>query len=203
MGTQTQKKKTPLKFYRGGEILQIGRELLGKYLFTCIDGELTGGMIIETESYKGPEDKASHAYGNRKTKRTSVLFEKGGVAYVYLCYGIHHLFNIVTYKAGTPHAILVRAILPTDGIKTMVKRRKKESLSPALTDGPGTVTQALGINTHHTGLSLLSDTIWIEERGITIAPDRVICSPRVGIDYAEEDALLPWRFRLAENSAIT
>jgi len=203
MGTQTKKKKTPLTFYRGSEILQIGKELLGKYLFTRFDGKLTGGMIIETESYKGPEDKASHAYGNRKTKRTRTLFENGGVAYVYLCYGIHHLFNVVTYKAGIPHAILVRAIIPTEGIETMVKRRKKEKLSPALTSGPGTVTQALGINTHHSGTSLLSDTIWIEERGVTLSPHQIICSPRIGIDYAEEDALLPWRFRLAEKSAIT
>jgi len=210
MGTKTQKKKTPLNFYRHSEVLQIGKDLLGQTLFTRFDGKLTGGMIIETESYMGAEDKACHAYGNRKTQRTRVMFENGGVAYVYLCYGIHHLFNIVTHKAGIPHAILVRAISPTHGIETMLKRRKKTKLSPSLTNGPGTVTQALGIHTRHSGVSLISDQIWLE-KGLEINPDHILCSPRIGVAYAEEHALLPWRFHLADrhknwfenNSSIT
>jgi len=203
MGTQTKKKKTALKldvtFFRREDVLQIGKELLGKHLFTCFDGKLTGGIIVETESYNGAEDKACHAYGNRKTRRTSVMFENGGVAYVYLCYGIHHLFNIVTHTAGSPQAILVRSLLPTHGVETMLKRRKKEKISPALTSGPGTVTKALGIHTCHSGTSLLSDTIWLEDRAIQVSPDQILCSPRIGVDYAEEHALLPWRFRLNPN----
>ena len=191
-----------ITFYRREDTIQIGKDLLGQYLFTRLDGKLTGGIIIETESYKGIEDKACHAYGNRKTKRTHVMFEKGGIAYIYLCYGIHHLFNIVTHQEGFPHAILVRAIIPTHGIETILKRRKKERCSPSLTNGPGTVTQALGIHIGHNGTSLLGDQIWLE-KGIKIHPEHILSSPRIGIDYAEEHALLPWRFHLAQNSIIT
>lgn len=203
MDTQTQeKKKTPLEFYRQEDVLLLGKELLGKTLFTSFDGVLTGGIITETESYKGTEDKACHAYGNRKTNRTRVMYEEGGVAYIYLCYGIHHLFNIVTHTAGTPHAILVRSIYPTHGIETILQRRKKDKVTPKLTCGPGTVTEALGIRTSHNGTSLQSDSIWIGDRGITIPSEKIQCSPRIGVDYAEEHALLPWRFHVDLKSLI-
>lgn len=200
MDPNTEKKKTPLTFYRRPDVLQIGKELLGKLLFTKFDGKLTGGIIIETESYKGAEDKACHAYKNRKTERTRVMFENGGVAYIYLCYGIHHLFNIVTHQEGEPHAVLIRALHPTQGIETMLQRRKKDNVTPALTGGPGTVSQALGIHTKHSGTSLIGDQIWIEDHGIEIPLDHILCSPRIGVDYAEEHALLPWRFHLAQKS---
>lgn len=161
---------------------------------TSFDGNLTGGMIIEVEAYKGAEDKACHAYKNRRTKRTEAMFASGGHAYVYFCYGIHHLFNIVTHKENTPHAILIRALKPTHGIETMIKRRKKKNL----TDGPATLTQALGIHTSHTGLSLTSNEIWLEDRGITIPKNQIIATPRIGIDYAEEDRMLPYRFLIAK-----
>lgn len=196
--TQTQKKKTPLSFFRQKDVLQIGKDLIGKQLFTQFDGKLTGGMIIETESYKGAEDKACHAYGNRKTDRTRVMFENGGLAYVYLCYGIHHLFNIVTHTVGTPHAILIRAISPTHGLETMLQRRKKKHVTPTLARGPGTLTEALGIRVEHSGTSLIEHEIWLEEGKTQISSDRILCSPRIGIDYAEEHALLPWRFYLAK-----
>ena len=196
--TQAQKKKTPLNFFRQKDVLQIGKDLIGKQLFTQFDGKLTGGMIIETESYKGAEDKACHAYGNRKTERTRVMFENGGIAYVYLCYGIHHLFNIVTHTAGTPHAILIRAISPTHGLETMLQRRKKKHVTKALTKGPGTLTEALGIRIEHSGTSLIEDKIWIEEGETQIPSDQILCSPRIGVSYAEEHALLPWRFYLAK-----
>lgn len=157
---------------------------------------MTGGIITETEAYKGAEDKACHAYQNRRTKRTEVMFNAGGVAYVYLCYGMHHLFNIVTHQEGTPHAILVRALFPTDGIETMLKRRNKTKLDKTLTTGPGSLSQALGIQTKHSGTPLTHPTIWIEDRGLVIEKEKILSSPRVGIDYAEEHALLPWRFHI-------
>jgi DNA-3-methyladenine glycosylase len=184
----------PLKksFYQREDVLTIGRELLGKFLFTNIGGEMTGGMIIETESYKGAEDKACHAYNNRRTARTEVMFAPGGVAYIYFCYGMHHLFNIVTNKKDIPHAVLIRAIQPLFGIETMLKRRKKRPLAA----GPGSLTQALGMNRSHNGLSLQGPTIWLEDRQVPISPEQITASSRIGIAYAEEHALLPWRFCL-------
>ncbi len=192
MATASQNKIAP-DFYCRKDVLEIGRELLGKVLMTQIDGVLTGGIITETESYMGAEDKASHAYQNRRTPRTEVMFENGGVSYVYLCYGIHHLFNIVTSVEDVPHAVLVRAIEPTIGKNHMLKRRKQTKLT---TTGPATVTQALGIKTHHSGISLMGDTIWLEDHHTPISKDKISESPRVGVDYAEEHALLPWRFQL-------
>jgi len=203
MDVKKTKIKIPLAFYRRTDLFQIGRELLGQVLFTQFNKTLTGGKIIEIEVYKGGEDRASHAYGNKKTQRTRVLFEKGGIAYVYLCYGIHHLFNIVTGRKNVPYAILVRSIFPTHGIETMLKRRKKSRFSLSMTQGPGTVTQALGINTCHNGISLISNQIWLEKSSTQIAPHHILSSSRIGVQYAGKDALLPWRFYLAENFAIT
>lgn len=180
-------------FYLSDDVVQLAQELLGKYLFTFIDGKLTGGQIIETESYKGPEDRASHAYNNRRTKRTEVMFHKGGICYVYLCYGIHNLLNIVTNVEGTPHAILIRAIAPMIGVDVMQRRRKKDDLK-TLTNGPGSVARALGVDMSLNGQPLTENVIWIEEKGIL--RKKIEASPRVGVDYAGKDALLPWRFRL-------
>jgi len=198
MEVKKQNKKIPLAFYRRKNVLQIGKELLGQYLFTQFDGQLTGGKIIETEGYKGVEDKACHAYGNRKTSRTRTMFERGGVAYIYLCYGMHHLFNVVTCQMGVPHAVLIRAIIPTHGINIMLKRRKKKTMISSLTNGPGKVTQALGIHVLYNGISLISNQIWLEKSDADMASHRILCSPRIGVEYAEEDALLPWRFHLTE-----
>lgn len=184
----------PLSYYRSPDVLFLAQDLLGKYLFTHIDGVTTGGMIIETEAYAGPEDKASHAYGNRRTKRTEVMFKAGGVSYVYLIYGIHALFNIITHEEGMPHAVLIRAIKPQMGLEHMLKRRKKLKLDKTLAAGPGTLTQALGITTHHNGQPLTGPVIWLEDHGVKVAD--VLIGPRIGIDYAEEHALLPYRFRL-------
>ncbi|HEY9560748.1 MAG TPA: DNA-3-methyladenine glycosylase, partial [Anseongella sp.] len=114
-------------FYQREDVVQISRELLGKYLFTRLNGEITGGMIVETEAYHGPEDRASHAWKGRFTNRTRVMYGQGGMAYVYLCYGIHHLFNVVTAGNGVPHAVLVRAIEPTLGIERQLERRRMTS----------------------------------------------------------------------------
>ena len=186
-------------FFLRPDIVLISRQLLGKYLFTHLNNnEITGGIIIETEAYAGPEDKASHAYGNRRTKRTETMFHKGGIAYVYLCYGMHSLFNIVTNKQGIPHAVLIRAIHPTRGIKTMLKRRGKKYLTRTLTSGPGSLTKALGINTSHNGTTLTEDRIWLEDLDCSISHEQIYAGPRVGVSYAGVDANLPWRFRIRE-----
>src|SRR5690606_10295453 len=124
-------------------------------------------------------------------------------AYVYLCYGIHHLFNVVTNVHGVPHAVLVRAIEPIDGIDVMLQRRGKDRLMPALTAGPGALSQALGIHTFHTGISLLEPQMYIEDRGIRIKKADIEEGTRVGVAYAQEDALLPYRFWIKGNPYVS
>ncbi|MFA6118961.1 MAG: DNA-3-methyladenine glycosylase [Parachlamydiales bacterium] len=190
-----------IDFYINNDVIDIGQKLLGKFLFTKIDNEpLTGGMIVETESYKGIEDKACHAYMNKRTNRNTVMYEQGGIAYVYICYGIHSLLNIVTNKKDIPDAVLIRAIEPIEGIATMLQRRSKSSLSRSLTAGPAALTYALNVTKKLNGISLNSDKIWIEDRGINISKDEIICSSRVGVEYAGEHAKLPWRFRIKESN---
>jgi len=126
-------------FYTRKDVIKIAKELLGKIIITYFDGELTAARITETEAYNGAVDKASHAYNNKRTKRTEIMYANGGAAYVYLCYGIHHLFNIVTNLNGTPHAILIRSAEPITGIDIMLKRTGKNKLDNTLTSGPGNV----------------------------------------------------------------
>jgi DNA-3-methyladenine glycosylase len=188
--------KLPKSFYTRHDVVQIAKELLGKYLFTKFNGKLTGGIITETEAYAGEIDRASHAHGGRRTKRTEVMYMQGGTAYVYLCYGIHSLFNVVTNQKNIPHAILIRAIHPTHGIETMLKRRKMKEVKKNLAAGPGTVSEALGIHYSDTGLSLLGNKIWLEDREFKVDPENIIEGKRVGVDYAGEDADLLYRFIL-------
>ena len=181
-------------FYLREDVVQISKDLLGKYLFTKIDGKITAGIITETEAYEGITDKASHAYNNRRTKRTEVMFAEGGVSYVYLCYGIHHLFNVVTNVANVPHAVLVRAVKPAEGNEMILLRRNADKMHSKISAGPGTVSQALGIRTEYSGLNLGGNKIWIEDKGIKVKKESIIAGSRIGVDYAEEDALLPYRF---------
>lgn len=183
----------PKSFYTRTDVVQISKDLLGKLLVTNFEGQRTSGIIVETEAYRGPDDKACHAHMNRFTKRTQIMFEEGGAAYIYLCYGIHHLFNVVTAKKGMPHAVLVRAVKPIEGVPLMQLRRNMDKLQRRLTAGPGTLSKALGINKTYTGSSLLTQksSIWIEDIGQTIPEDQIIASPRVGVDYAEDHALWP------------
>ncbi len=181
-------------FYLREDVVKISRELLGKYLFTKIGGKITAGIITETEAYAGITDKASHAYNNRRTKRTEIMFGEGGQAYVYLCYGIHHLFNIVTNKKDVPHAVLIRGVKPIEGITTVLKRRGQEKLHAKTSAGPGTVSQALGIITQHSGTNLQGSKIWLEDRGVKIKANNIHVFPRIGVDYAGDDAKLPYRF---------
>jgi DNA-3-methyladenine glycosylase len=195
--------KISKEFYLGQDVVKISRELLGKVLCTKFNGTVTSGIIVETEAYAGITDRASHAYGGRRTKRTEVMYSEGGTAYVYLCYGIHHLFNIVTNKKDVPHAVLIRAVKPLEGIPRMLKRRKlslelplKDKAFEKISGGPGTVSQALGISTSHTGEKLSGTKIWIEDRDIKVSGKEIISGPRIGVEYAKEDALLPYRFRI-------
>ncbi len=188
--------KLPLHFYARNDVVQISKDLLGKVLCTNINGRVTKVIITETEAYAGVNDKASHAYGGRRTKRTEPMYRQGGLAYVYLCYGIHHLFNIVTNEADTPHAVLIRAGRPLEGVDVMQKRRKKQRKDRTLLAGPGSLAQALGITTDLTGTSLLGNRIWIEDQQIPLDAEVVIAGPRIGIAYAEEDAGRPYRFRV-------
>jgi len=195
--------KLPELFYLDSNVTAIARNLLGKYLFTCIDGITTGGYIVETEAYNGVVDKASHAYGNRLTPRTQTMFAQGGVAYVYLCYGIHEMLNVVTSVAGQPHAVLIRAVNPTVGIDEMLYRRNMAVVKPNITAGPGSVGKALGISRKLNGVSFQSNELWIEDQGLTFTDDEIAAVPRVGVAYAAEDALLPYRYYVKGNVYVS
>lgn len=194
-------KKLPQSFYLRDDVVAISRDLLGKVLCTDIGGRRTAAIITETEAYAGPDDRASHAYGHRRTRRTEPMYAAGGTAYVYLCYGLHHLFNVVTNVEGVPHAVLVRAGEVHSGLTTMLERRGKASHDPTLLAGPGSLARALGITTALTGSSLLRGPIRIEDHGLDVDPDRVTVGPRVGIDYAGDDVARPYRFRLRTSAA--
>ena len=200
--------KLGIDFYQREDVLAISQDLLGKVLCTNFNGSLTAGIIVETEAYAGVADRASHAYGGRRTNRTEVMYSPPGTAYVYLCYGMHHLFNVVTNLEGVPHALLIRAIEPIEGIDIMLQRRKMSKLLPKLTAGPGILSQALGISTQHSGISLLGDNIWIEDNHPSDSYNKpknfdIISSPRVGCQYAGKDAHNPWRFRIKGNKWVS
>lgn len=195
--------KLPHSFYLNSDVVSLSKQLLGKYLFTSIDGLFTGGFIVETEAYNGVIDKASHAFGNRRTPRTEIMYQEGGIAYVYLCYGIHEMLNVVASAENEPRAILIRAIEPTVGIDIMLDRKGMEALKPHITAGPGSVAKALGIDRKLNGISLQSDQLWIEDRGLTFTEDQIAALPRIGVAYAQEDALLPYRFYVKGNKYVS
>ncbi|MCI5055248.1 MAG: DNA-3-methyladenine glycosylase [Flavobacteriales bacterium] len=184
------------EYFLQQDVVALSKDLIGKILVTNIQGVTTSGIICETEAYAGITDKASHAFGGRKTKRTSTMYLNGGNAYVYLCYGIHKLFNIVTNKEGIPHAILIRGILPLSGLELILQRRNNPKSTKNLCIGPGKVSQGLGIELAHDALDLtLSNSIiQIHDQKIAFESSDINSGPRIGIDYAEEDALLPYRF---------
>jgi len=195
-------KKLPLSFYLRDDVVQIARDLLGKVLVTNWQGQTTAGRIVETEAYAGTLDKASHAYRG-KTPRTAVMFEEGGTAYVYLCYGIHQMFNIVTNGTGTPHAILIRAVEPLQGVEVMLERTAKKKLDATLTRGPGNVGKAMGFHTSQCGWSLQSDELFIADDQFVVTDNMVATSPRIGVDYAGADALLHYRFFMKGNPYVS
>ncbi|MEP6700799.1 MAG: DNA-3-methyladenine glycosylase [Bacteroidota bacterium] len=196
-------KKLPLEFYKGKDVLQIARRLLGKVLATRWNGILTSGRIVEVEAYNGIIDKAAHSFNGRRTARNEVMYAEGGLAYVFLCYGIHHLFNIVTHGKETPHAILIRALEPMKGIDEMLRRVGKEKLEHTLTRGPGNLSKALGITTLQNGYSLQDKKLFIADDGFVVNKKQIAASPRIGVDYAGEDALLPYRFYVKGNPFVS
>lgn len=201
--TLAQYDKLPLDFYRQKKVCTVAKALLGKLLITYLDAQLTVGRIVETEAYNGITDKASHAWGNRRTQRTEVMYAAGGVSYVYLCYGIHHLFNVVTNEADVPHAVLVRALEPVSGMEHMLARTKKRKYDHSLTSGPGKLSKAMGISTVDSGASLLGDHLFLADDGYQIRTSQILATPRIGVDYAGEDARLPYRFLLKNNLYVS
>ena len=186
-------RKLPLSFYMGNDVVKIARDLLGKVLVTNWNDEYTSGRIVETEAYAGETDKASHASKGR-TARTDIMFNEGGRAYVYLCYGVHQMFNIVTNKEGTPDAVLIRAVEPIDGIDIMLKRTGKKKADETLTKGPGNVGKAFGFHTSQCGLLLNSDELFIADDGVKVSKSMIVTSPRIGVDYAGKHAEWHYRF---------
>ncbi|MFT4834148.1 MAG: DNA-3-methyladenine glycosylase [Marinoscillum sp.] len=192
--------KVPESFYQNDEVVSIAQRLVGKYLVTNIKGIITVGRIVETEAYNGRTDRACHAF-QKCTPRTETMYLNGGVAYTYLCYGIHRLFNIVTNVEGKADAVLIRAVEPMEGVDHMFTRRRTDK-SISLTSGPGKLSEALGIKMEHDALSLQSDEMWI---GTAKRQNKIqlVADVRIGVDYAGEDALLPWRFYENENPYVS
>jgi len=172
-------KKLPLHFYKRNDVVQIARELLGKLIITNFDNVQTSGRIVETEAYVAHIDKASHSFNGKRTGRNEHMYAPPGTAYVYICYGMHQMFNVVTNEKEIPDAILVRAIEPINGIETMLQRTGKKNFDYTLTKGPGNVGKALGINKRHSGLFLLDDEISIYDDGFIPGSDLIGISKRM------------------------
>ncbi len=194
--------KLSTDFYERDDVAQIAKDLLGKYIITTFDQQTTVGRIVETEAYAGIIDKASHAYNNRRTARTEVMFGPAGFSYVYLCYGIHHLFNVVCNVKDNPDAVLIRGIEPVEGINIMLQRFRKDKTDSSIGRGPGNVSKALGISTQHTGLYLQSKKIWLAEDNAS-ASFSILTSPRIGVDYAGEHAKWLYRFFIEEHPQVS
>lgn len=197
-------KKLTIDFYDRQDVAIIAKELLGKILVTKFDGILTSGRICETEAYIAIEDKASHSYNGKRTERNEHMYAAAGTSYVYICYGMHHLFNIVTNKKDVPDAVLIRAVEPLKGIEDMLIRTGKKSLDNTLTKGPGNVGKALGISKQHSGLNLLKNEIYVADDGFKLTPEMIGASPRIGIKGAGEKAIaLPYRFYIKGNKFVS
>jgi DNA-3-methyladenine glycosylase len=194
--------KLPREFYTRSDVLAVARDLLGKKLVVANrNGSRVAGIIVETEAYRGPDDRASHAYDGRRTNRTETMYGVGGTAYVYFVYGMYNQFNVVTNVENIPHAILVRALEPVEGLDIMRRRRKGRS-EYELTSGPGRLCLALGIDRGLDKADLLGDRVWIEE-GVSISPRQIARGPRVGIDYAGQWVSKPWRFWVTDNPFVS
>ena len=182
------------EFYQRDDVVAISRELLGKYLFVHTEGEITGGIIVETEAYRGPDDVGSHAFNHRRTARNDIMYSTGGVVYMYICYGIHDMLNIVTGTENTAHAVLIRALEPVAGLEVMRERRKVFTDDNRLCRGPGALAKALALRKIHNGISLQENEIWIEDRSVVYDETDIIAGPRIGLNISEPYKSIPWRF---------
>jgi DNA-3-methyladenine glycosylase len=196
-------KKVPLSFYNRKDVVKIAKELLGKIIVTCFDRQITSGRIVETEAYAGIVDKASHSFAGKRTARNEHMYSAAGTAYIYICYGMHQMMNIVTNAKEIPDAVLIRAIEPLEGIDIMLKRTGKKTLDKTLTRGPGNVGKALGIFKHHSGLYLLDDQIYVLDDSKKIPDEEIGISKRIGVESAGEDGLLPYRFYVKGNKYVS
>lgn len=194
-----------IDFFLRPDVVRIARELIGKVLVTGKGRTLTSGIITETEAYAGITDRASHAYAGRRTARNENMYAPGGIAYVYKCYGIHDLFNVVTNERDVPHAVLIRAVQPLHGEPLMRSRRGPKAFGMSygeLSGGPGKLTAALGIALQHNGADLLSGDVRLEDHGMELRASDILVGPRIGVDYAGDDALLPYRFRVPQEHSF-
>jgi len=196
-------KKVPLSFYDRKDVVKIAEELLGKIIVTKIDGFVTSGRIVETEAYVGISDKASHSFSGRRTAKNEHMYSAPGTTYVYICYGMHQMMNIVTNEKEIPDAVLIRAIEPLEGIDIMLQRTGKGQLDKTLTRGPGNVGKALGIFKHHSGLHLLDEQIYLLDDGQKILKENIGISKRIGVESAGADGLLPYRFFVKGNKYVS
>jgi DNA-3-methyladenine glycosylase len=196
-------KKVPISFYNRKDVVQIAKELLGKIVVTDIDGLFTSGRIVETEAYVGITDKASHSFGGKRTARNEIMYAAPGTAYIYICYGMHQMLNIVTNEKEIPDAVLIRAIEPIKGIDIMLKRTGKKILDKTLTRGPGNVGKALGIFRHHSGAHLLDNEIYLLDDSFIIPKENIGISIRIGVESAGADGLLPYRFYVRGNKYVS
>lgn len=195
-------KKLPVHFYNRPDVLLIARELIGKIIVTSWNGVVTSGRIVESEAYDGVTDRASHAFGGRRTNRNETMYAAPGTAYVYICYGIHHLFNVITNKKEIPHAVLIRSLEPLSGIDVMSERRRKKP-DFSITKGPGSLSVALGISKKHDGYSLNSHELYIADDGFRYSENQIACSPRIGVESAREAAKFPYRFYVKGNPFVS
>ena len=194
----------PKEFYTREDTLSVAKDLLGKYLFTALDGKLTGGMIVETEAYIGPLDAGSHAFNNRRTTRNETMYAEGGVTYMYICYGIHDMLNVVTGAKDSSHAVLIRAVEPRVGIDIMQQRRGENIPLKRLCSGPGALARAFGLKKIHDGMDMSSrNTIWIEDQGTILSEADIKASGRVGLGCSEPYFSIPWRFYIDRNSFVS
>lgn len=195
--------KLPLSFYERKDVLKIAREMLGKVVYTNLDGLVTSGRIVETEGYIGTVDKASHAFNGKRTAKNEHMYHAAGTAYIYVCYGMHQMLNIVTNAENIPDAILVRAVEPLDGLEIMAQRTGKTETDPTITRGPGNVGKALGIHKRYSGFHLLDEVIYLADDGFNYPEESIGISKRIGVESAGADALLPYRFYIKGNKYVS
>ena len=195
--------KVPLSFYNRKDVVKIAEELLGKIIVTHIDGFFTSGRIVETEAYVGITDKASHAFSGKRTAKNEHMYSPPGTAYIYICYGMHQMLNIVTNEKEIPDAVLIRAIEPLKGIDIMLQRTGKDLADKTLTRGPGNVGKSLGIFKHHSGMYLLEDQIYLLDDSLKVSKENIGKSKRIGVESAGADGLLPYRFFVKGNKYVS
>lgn len=203
--TDSGSKRLPDSFFQSTDVVAVAKKLLGKVVVTNLGCEITRGRIVETEAYRAPDDRACHAWNNRRTKRTETMFARGGTAYVYLCYGIHHLFNVVTGPEGIAHAVLIRGLEPLQNTDLMLSRRSMDQVKPQLSGGPGVLSKAMGISTELDGTFMpdIQSPLWLEDDGFSLPAKDIVTGTRVGVDYAGDWAFAPWRFSIRNNRFVS